>query len=512
MRQERARGNLPAQDAGWLALEDSTVVATLIVGEGGEVLAANAKTRELLGAPSARAMTGINLHDLLVDADDWREWQAVFSTGVGSAVTQRLRKPHGAEIVLRGDLRVAAHGRAGHGRCVVGTFVDATRERQLTRAVQQSARMEALGSLTAGISHDFNNLLTILVGNLSLVAEDVRGDERVFAKVKPARDAAKRGADLIRQLLTFARREDAEVGVIEVGRVVTDLGPLLERALGPRIAFKIEVTPGPWPVRSSVAQLESVIVNLAVNSRDAITGKGQVTVRVGEHAGPAEGAGAARYVAVQVADDGCGIPPNLLERVFDPFFSTKLERGGTGLGLSMVRWFAEGVNGFVRAESVVGEGTTITLLLPRSIETHVDTTDGTAPLSTLPPGKERVLVLAPDEGLRSMITQILEVLGYTVRTAGEAGSLAGLLHGYAADLLILDAQLCGRAQSEWLAGALVERPDLKVIVTSDRGLPDSARALGASSLQKPFSLADLAKVVRVTLDRRARPDDGLAVS
>src|SRR5690606_26769362 len=156
-------------------------------------------------------------------------------------------------IVLRGDLRAAADDRAERGRCVVGTFVDATRERQLTRAVQQSARMEALGSLTAGISHDFNNLLTILVGNLSLVAEDVRGDERIFAKVKPARDAAKRGADLIRQLLSFARREDTATGVIDAGRVVTDLEPLLQRALGSRIAFKIEVAPGQWPVRSSVA-------------------------------------------------------------------------------------------------------------------------------------------------------------------------------------------------------------------------------------------------------------------
>ena len=511
MRQKWARAEPPAEDAGWRVLEDSTVVATLVVGECGEVLAANAKTRELLGAPSIRAMTGMNVRDLLVDASDWRPWEAVFSTGSGGAVTQRLRKPHGAEIVLRGDLRLIDACGTHRGRCVIGTFVDSTREQQLTRAVQQSARMEALGSLTAGISHDFNNLLTILVGNLSLVAEDVRNNERVFAKVKPARDAAKRGADLIRQLLSFARREDAEVGVVDAGRVAAELEPLLQRALGPRISFNIEIAPGQWPVRSSTAQLESVIVNLAVNSRDAITGKGKVTVHVGEHSGPVAGAGG-RYVAVRVADDGCGIPPNLLERVFDPFFSTKLERGGTGLGLSMVRWFAEGAGGFVRVESEVGRGTAVSLLLPRAAETQVDMSGGTAPLSTLPPGEERVLVLAPDEGLRSTITQILEVLGYTVRTAGEAGTLAGQLQGFAADLLILDAQLCSRIETEWLADALVERPNIKLIVTSDGGLPDAARALGASSLQKPFSLADLAKVVRVTLDRQPPPSAGLAVS
>src|SRR5690606_11768762 len=128
MRQKWARAEPPAEDAGWRVLEDSTVVATLVVGESGEVLAANANTRELLGAPSIRAMTGMNVRDLLVDASDWRPWEAVFSTGAGGTVTQRLRKPHGAEIVLRGDLRLIDACGSHRGRCVIGTFVDSTRE------------------------------------------------------------------------------------------------------------------------------------------------------------------------------------------------------------------------------------------------------------------------------------------------------------------------------------------------------------------------------------------------
>src|SRR5690606_22066984 len=312
MRQRKARAELPDQAGGWPVLEDSSVVATLLVGEGGEVLAANGKMRELLHAPSARAITAMNLRDFLVDPADWRAWEAVLATGTARSTTLRLRKPRGAEIVLRGDLRAAEGARAA-----LGIFLDATREHQLARAVQQSARMEALGSLTAGIAHDFNNLLTILVGNLSLVAEDVRADERLFGKVKPARDAAKRGAELIRQLLAFARREDADVGVVDAGRVAADLEPLLGRALGNRISLETRIAPGQWPVRASAAQLESVIVNLAVNSRDSIAGKGKVVVSVGERTVAAAGRAGAREVAISVADDGCGIPPELRERVFE---------------------------------------------------------------------------------------------------------------------------------------------------------------------------------------------------
>lgn len=503
MRQNMARAELPGQDGGRIALGDSTVVAVLEVGADGAVQAANRTMRQLLGAPSARAIVGMNLRDLLLDPGDWRAWETVLATGAARAVTLRLRKPQGAELLLRGDLLARESGNAQPGRAVIGVFLDATREQQLTRAVQQSARMEALGSLTAGIAHDFNNLLTILVGNLSLVAEEVRSSDRVFAKIKPARDAAKRGAELIRQLLGFARREDGEVGVIDAGRVVAEIEPLLRRALGARVDLEARIEAGQWPVRASAAQLESVIVNLAMNSRDAITGKGKLTVAVGEPRGGPDGdgrVGGQRCVAVSVADDGGGIPAELLERVFEPFFSTKGERGGTGLGLSMVRWFAEGASGSVRIASTVGEGTRVTVLLPLAADAHVDPNAGTVPLSTLPAGQERVLLLAADEALRATITQILEVLGYTVRAIADAGVLPSVLQGYAADLLILDAQLCGRARPAWLDDALMGCPSLKLIVTADGAPPDFTRALGAGALPKPFSLADLAKTVRSTLD------------
>ena len=162
----------------------------------------------------------------------------------------------------------------------VGLFVDADDSKALRAAAQRSARMEALGSLTAGVAHDFNNLLTVLVGNLYLIGEEVRERPRVFEKLKAARDAGKRGTDLIKQLMTFARREDLDVGTIDPRKVIGDLLPLLRRALGPRITLETTLQENVGAVRASVAQLESVVVNLAVNARDAIEGKGRISIEV----------------------------------------------------------------------------------------------------------------------------------------------------------------------------------------------------------------------------------------
>src|SRR6185369_9635207 len=197
---------------------------------------------------------------------------------------------------------------------------------------QRAARMEALGSLTAGIAHDFNNLLTVLVGNLYLVGEDLRAQPKVFEKLKAARDAAKRGTDLIKQLLAFARREEIDADIIDPAKVVDGVTPLLRRALGVRIALETTYQPDAGTIRASAAQFESVVVNLAVNARDSIENKGRIEVevrRVELTQSEAEARRLARagaYVAISVADTGCGVPPEWTERVFEPFFSTKGER------------------------------------------------------------------------------------------------------------------------------------------------------------------------------------------
>jgi hypothetical protein len=366
--------------------------------------------------------------------------------------------------------------------------------------------MEALGSLTAGVAHDFNNLLTVLVGNLYLIGEELRERPQVFEKLKAARDAGKRGTELIKQLMTFARREELTVGTIDPTKVIAELLPLLRRALGARITLETTLQEHVGAVRASVAQLESVVVNLAVNARDAIEGKGRITiavhgVEIAGHEAPLRGlARGGRYVAVSVSDTGAGIAPEALQRVFEPFFSTKRERGGTGLGLSMVRWFAESTGGAAAIESVVGQGTTVTLLLPRQQpEQSADANEGTMPLSTLPSGTERVVVLALDEALRATIHQTLEVLGYRVRVAAGAEDMLAAVAAEPTELLVVDG--IGRADADLLIRARAGRPKLRIIATADPNrAAERMPGIGIASLTKPFTLADLAKTVRRTLD------------
>ena len=496
-RKEAADGRA---DFEFAALESSSVVAAIAVAADGAILVANARMRRFLGIHDGEVEKGKSFRAHLADTAAWAAW--CDAARASRPIELELRSFDGATKRFRGDVLVISDGAEQR---FVGVLVDGDDTKTLRAALQHSARMDALASLTAGVAHDFNNLLTVLVGNLYLIGEELRERPRVFEKLKAARDAGKRGSELIKQLMTFARREELEVGTIDPSKVISDLLPLLRRALGPRITLDTTLQKHVGAVRASVAQLESVVVNLAVNSRDAIEGKGRIAINVSaveiaDHDAPLRGlARGGRYVAVSVRDTGIGIAAEALERVFEPFFSTKRERGGTGLGLSMVRWFAENAGGCATIDSVVGQGTTVTLLLPRQQGDHaVETAEMTMPLSTLPTGTERVVVLAMDDALRATIHQTLEVLGYEVTVARDGEDLLAAVADAPTDLLVIDG--LGRGD-EVLGRARAIRPKLRIIATAHPGrTAEPAAGLDVASLTKPFTLADLAGAVRRTLD------------
>jgi signal transduction histidine kinase len=482
-------------------LESSSVVAAIAVAADGSIIGANARMRRFLGLAEGDIGAGKSFASHLVDTSAWK---ACCDAGRRSSpIELELRGFDGAARRFRGDVRTEGEGPE---RRFVGVLIEGDDGRALRAAAQHSARMEALGSLTAGVAHDFNNLLTVLVGNLYLVGEELRDRPLVFEKLKAARDAGKRGSELIKQLMTFARREELDVGTIDPSKVVGDLLPLLRRALGSRITLETSLQKHVGAVRASVAQLESVVVNLAVNARDAIEGKGRISIDVSGvelsvHDATRRGlARSGRYVVVSVRDTGAGIAPETLDRVFEPFFSTKRERGGTGLGLSMVRWFAESSGGCAAIESVVGQGTTVTLLLPRlQVDHAAETAERTMPLSTLPTGTERVVVLAMDEALRATIHQTLEVLGYQVTVAGDTEDLLAAVTAGPTELLVIDG--LGRGDNEVLVRCCALRPKLRIIATAHPGrAPEPIQGSSVASLTKPFTLADLAGTVRRTLD------------
>jgi signal transduction histidine kinase len=488
-------------DFDFAMLEASDVVAAIVVSPDGAVLGANAKMRRFLGLGTAQPPGSKRLVDNMVDAAAWEQWREAASGR--RTVELELRGFDGAPQFFRGE--VFAQG-DGPKRRLLGLLVDAGDSKALRAAAQHSARMEALGSLTAGVAHDFNNLLTVLVGNLYLIGEELREQPRVFEKLKAARDAGKRGTELIKQLMTFARREQLTVGTIDAAKVVRDLLPLLRRALGTRITLETALQENIGPVRASFAQLESAVVNLAVNARDAIEGRGRISIEVraidvSEKEAALRGlARAGRHAAVSVSDTGSGIPPDALHRVFEQFFSTKGERGGTGLGLSMVRWFAEQAGGCAAIDSTVGKGTKVTLLLPcGQAEQAADTLEKTMPLSTLPTGTERVVVLALDEALRTTMHETLEVLGYRVKVASGAEDMLAAVAAEPTALLMIDG--LGRGDADILIRARAVEPQLRIIATADPGhSAERILGVGVASLPKPFTLADLAGTVRRTLD------------
>ena len=490
-----------AADFDLAILEASNVVAAIVVAADGAIVGANARMRRFLGLSDAGPPGG-RLVEHLTDPSAWDGWREVPSAG--RPVEVELRGFDGATRHFRGELLVQGEGA---GQRMLGIFVDGDDNKVLRAAAQRSARMEALGSLTAGVAHDFNNLLTVIVGNLYLIGEELRERPRVFAKLKAARDAGKRGAELIKQLMTFARREEIAVGTVDPKKAIDELLPLLRRALGARIKLETAMQENVGAVRASVAQFESVVVNLAVNARDAIEGRGRITIEVAavdvsDYEAPLRGlAHGGRYVAVSVCDTGSGIAPETIGRVFEPFFSTKGERGGTGLGLSMVRWFAEHSGGVAAIESVVGQGTKVTLLLPRVMdEQPADVTiDKTMPLSTLPTGAERVVLLALDEALRATIHQTLGVLGYRVKVALGAEELLLAVAAEPTELLLVDG--LGRGDADILIRARAIQPQLRIVATADPGrATERIPGLEIASLAKPFTIADLAGTVRRALD------------
>ncbi|MDP8995333.1 MAG: ATP-binding protein, partial [Pseudomonadota bacterium] len=283
----------------------------------------------------------------------------------------------------------------------------------------QAQKMEAVGQLTGGIAHDFNNMLAVVIGNLDIVQRRLaQGRSDVFRQLENAMDGAQRAAALTRRLLVFARRQPLEPAVCEINRLLNDLSELLRRTLGEKIRIEAALAKGTWPIRVDPAQLESAIINLAINARDAMAGGGTLRIETANVSVPDEGAALpggpapGDYVMVTVTDSGAGMSPEVAARAFEPFFTTKEPGRGTGLGLSQVYGFVKQSGGHVKIYSEASQGTTVKVYLPRVF--------GEANAAMRQPVEARargnadevVLVVEDDEGVRALTCQMVRELGY----------------------------------------------------------------------------------------------------
>lgn len=380
--------------------------------------------------------------------------------------------------------------------------------------LRQAQKMEAIGQLTGGVAHDFNNLLQVISGNLQLLAKDIVGNERAERRVANAHLAVNRGAKLASQLLAFGRRQALEPRVVNIGRLVSGMDELLRRVLGEAIEIETIGAGGLWNTLIDPANLENAIVNLAINARDAMDGTGKLTIEVGNvslddaYVMIHREVTAGQYVMLAVTDTGCGMTADVAAQAFEPFFSTKPEGRGTGLGLSMVYGFVKQSHGHIKIYSEVGQGTTIKLYLPRSIQKE----DIVAPSgqATVMGGTETILVAEDDDEVRATAVEMLVDLGYRVLSAqNAAGALSVIEKGEAIDLLFTDVVMPGELKSPELARRARERlPNIAVLFTSgytENAIVHGGRLdAGVELLPKPYTRDAMARKIRQVLTRPNR--------
>jgi signal transduction histidine kinase/CheY-like chemotaxis protein len=377
--------------------------------------------------------------------------------------------------------------------------------RRAEEALVQSQKMEAIGRLTGGVAHDFNNLLTVVAGNLDLIQHMIRGPralamDRLQRLLEGAQRGLARGERLTRQLLAFSRQQPLQLRVVDVNATIEDFAPFIQRAIGETIELQLKLGPGPWTCRLDPAQFEAAILNLALNARDAMEQGGTLAVSTSATLDDLE----PRGVVVTVTDTGTGMAPETIERIFEPFYTTKEVGKGSGLGLAQVWGFVSQSGGRVGVESALGHGTTFTLRLRLS-----ETAPATAPTAEGPAqlerGAETILVVEDDDDVRAMTAATLEELGYrTVIARDGAEALAALGKSEEIDLLFSDYVMPGMTGAELACAAQERQPGLKVLLTSGYAkhaqLRDGNSADGFPLLAKPYRVDELAAKIRATLE------------
>jgi nitrogen-specific signal transduction histidine kinase/CheY-like chemotaxis protein len=388
---------------------------------------------------------------------------------------------------------------------------DMTEWIKLESQLRQAQKMEAIGQLTGGVAHDFNNILTVISGSIEVLADGVAKDPKLAAIARSIDEAAERGAQLTQRMLAFARRQALQSQTLDLNDVVKRAAAILQRTLGEDISVRTVLTDDLWPATADQSQLEDAILNLAVNARDAMPDGGELVIETAnvhlddEYAGANVEVTPGDYATVIVSDSGTGMPREVIERAFEPFFTTKDVGRGTGLGLSMVYGLVKQSRGHVKIYSEVGHGTSIRVYLPRAKDTAATVAAQAAAAEASAGGSEAILVVEDDPAVRRVAVTLLESLGYRVLPASDGKSALDVLRGAEPiDLLFTDLIMPnGMSGQELLKKAREVRPGLKALFTSGyseqflkgRGGADEKAPL----VGKPYRRQRLAEAVRGAL-------------
>lgn len=378
--------------------------------------------------------------------------------------------------------------------------------------LRQAQKMEALGSLTGGVAHDFNNVLQVINGNLQMLSAELANHPLAQRRIATAADAVQRGAKLAAHLLAFARRQPLSPTVVRPRQLLEGMDEMIHRALGETVKIDTRVPDDLWNVLIDHNQMENALLNLAINSRDAMRGEGTLTIAArnavldGDVSGNTEPR-PGEYVVFSVSDTGVGMPAEVLEHAFEPFYTTKPEGHGTGLGLSMVFGFVKQSGGYIKIHSVVGQGTTVELFFPRSLQ--APGVELSTQASGAPRGSEAVLVVEDDPDVRLTAVDMIAQLGYQVLTASNGDEAKAMLGGGTRiDLLFTDVVMPGDVKSSELARIAARRvPPVPVVFTSgytrDEIFHHGRLDPGVMLLSKPYRRDELAHKLRRALEQRS---------
>ena len=513
LREAKGRAALRASEAGYETLVQHAPVGIYRSSSEGRFLSVNAALVRMLGYDSPAELLRRDMaRDVYADPAERRRLleRDTYTDHEYDEVEATWKRKDGRPLTVQ--LSVRAVRNADRQVEYYETFVrDVSEQRRLQQQLVQSQKMEAVGRLAGGIAHDFNNLLTVITSYCDLLLEDLGGDDPKREDVEQVRKAADGAAALTRQLLAFSRQQVIAPRVVNLSAVVAGVEKMLRRVIGEDVDLVTVLDPGVGSVRADIGQLEQVLMNLAVNARDAMPTGGKLTIETANVAhGPhyareRAAAPVSQFVMLAVSDTGVGMDEATKARVFEPFFTTKAPGKGTGLGLATVYGIVQQSGGFIWVYSEPGHGTTFKIYLPR-----VDApAEGVAVTAVAPVGRgtETVLLAEDAAAVRAVARQVLERQGYTVLEApdGELALHLAQRHAGPIHLLLTDVVMPGMSGRQ-LADRLARlRPDTKVLYvsgyTDDAVVRHGVLEAGIAYLQKPFTIDSLARKVREVLDR-----------
>ncbi len=506
---------IEASEARYRAIVDSSPAAIICIAENGIVQSANPATKTILGY-EADELLGANVSNIMPDYHASRHdgyLDAYLETGVGKIIgigrEVTARRKDGGMIDV--ELSIGEWRDDAGRRFFAGALRDISARKRAEEELARTRRLESASRLTAGFAHDFNNLLTVLAGNLELILQST-SDDRIRGLARPALEAAETGAFLNRRLLSLGRKRRPSLPPVNLNDRISETFGLVQRAVGQQISIQLDLAPDLWLAVAEPAEIDSAVLNLVLNSRDAMPQGGEIRIqtrnqRIEETLAPSRsGARAGDFVCLVVTDNGEGMKEDVLRRALEPFFTTKVEKNGAGLGLSVVDNFVKEAGGFVSIDSRPGAGTTVTLSLPRSAKagavSHPVKHSDDAPRGD----GEVVLVVEDDERVREVTLKRVEALGYVAEEARSAADARARLTAGGIDIVLSDIVMQGAMDGVDLARWMsVNQPSVPIVLATafpgGPGYAELRRSRGAFALIKPYSRKALAAALSRELSR-----------